>query len=66
MSVGVQLLKRKNIVRKIHEKIHFFSVSLPATKELVPTDCFDSIPPTVPFFFFVTVVSESETKWESC
>lgn len=49
--------------RYLHKYIYFF-VSLPATKELVPTDYLDSMPPT--FVLVVTVASESENKWESC
>lgn len=53
MSVGVELLKRRNTVKnKTHKYIWLFVgffVSLPAKKELVPTDCLDSIPPTLFF-----------------
>lgn len=44
-------------------QMHLYSVVLPATGELVPTDCFDSMPPTgIITDTFVSVVSESETK----
>lgn len=44
----------------------FFFVSLPATKELVPTNRFTTYSLFFFFSFFVAVASESENKWESC
>lgn len=40
----------------MHKYIYFF-VSLPATKELVPTDCLHSIPPT---FFFLSLLLQNQ------
>jgi len=63
MSVGVQLPKRRNAVRKTRAQRHAHTVALPATEELVPTDCFDSIPTTgIITDTYASVVSESETK----
>lgn len=60
MSVGVELLERRIIVRKIHAQIHFilFFVSLPATKELVPTD--SAIQYHLRLFFFLSLLLQNQ------